>query len=344
MTEITGISMTTKPVVVAGAGSIGCFVGGALAHAGRRVALLARPRVIEEISRNGLRVTSFEGFDRTLASSALSLSDDPAIFRNAAVILVTVKSTDTADIADLIAQHAPRDAVIVSLQNGVGNVAVLRERLGGRRVLGGMVPFNVMALGEGRFHRATSGDIVIEQDEAGTAAQLSSPHLKVRPTDNIIGVQWGKLLVNLNNALNALCGLPLREQLARRPWRMLLADQMAEGLAVMKAEGIKPVAPTPVPLALAPHLLRLPDAAFQLLLGRAMKIDPQARSSMGEDLQRGRRTEIDYLQGVITQIAQRHGLNAPLSERIVTLIRLAEAEGKGSPALSPEQIRNSGSP
>src|SRR3954452_5107971 len=101
--------MTTKPVVVAGAGSIGCFVGGALAHAGRRVALLARPRVIEEINDNGLKVTSFEGLHRTLAANQLALSDDASIFSDAGVILVTVKSTDTAGIAELIARHAPPD-------------------------------------------------------------------------------------------------------------------------------------------------------------------------------------------------------------------------------------------
>jgi 2-dehydropantoate 2-reductase len=331
--------IASGPISVAGAGSIGCFVGGVLADAGRRVSLLARPRVIEEINSNGLRVTSFEGSDLLVASNRLSLSDDPSIFNDAGVVLVTVKSTDTADIADLIARHAPPDAVIVSLQNGVGNAPVLRERLPGRRVLAGMVPFNVIALGEGRFHRATSGDIVIEQDQAGTAAQLSVPHLTMRPTDNIVGVQWGKLLINLNNALNALSNLPLQDQLAQRPWRALFADQMAEGLAAMKAEGIRPVASTPVPPALTPHLLRLPDAVFRLLLGRTMKIDPEARSSMWEDLQRGRRTEIDYFQGVIARIAERHGLNVPLSARVVSLIKRAEAEGKGSPGLTPDQIR-----
>src|SRR5436305_197087 len=121
--------IATKPIIVAGAGSIGCFVGGALANAGRRVSLLARPRVIDEINRNGLRVTSFEGFDRMLSPGRLSLSEDPSIFKDAGVVLVTVKSTDTADIAGLIAQHAPPEAAIVSLQNGVGNVAVLRQRL-----------------------------------------------------------------------------------------------------------------------------------------------------------------------------------------------------------------------
>jgi 2-dehydropantoate 2-reductase len=331
--------MLDKPIGVAGAGSIGCFVGGMLAAGGRRVALLARPRVIQEIQAGGLRLTSFEGLDQQIAPDRLTLSEDPKVFADAGVVLVTVKSADTAEIADLIAQHAAADAVIVSLQNGVGNAAVLRARLPGRRVLAGMVPFNVIAPGKGRCHRATSGDIVIETDDGRTAAQLSVPGLIMRGSDNIAGVQWGKLLINLNNALNALADLPLRQQLAQLKWRRLFADQMAEGLAAIRAEGIKPVSPTPVPPGLMPHMLRLPDGLFGMLLGRTMKIDPEARSSMWEDLQRGRRTEIDYLQGVIAEIAERRGLSAPLSRRIVKLIKSAEASGKGSPGLTPEQIR-----
>jgi len=328
-----------RPIGIAGAGSIGCFVGGMLAAGGRRVALLARPRVIGEITTHGLRLTSFDGFDRRLAASQLTLSENPDVFADAAIVLVTVKSADTAGMADIIAKHAPADAVIVSLQNGVGNTALLREKLPGRRVLGGMVPYNVIALGEGRFHRATSGDVVIERDAAGTADRLSVPDLKMRATDNIVGVQWGKLLFNLNNALNALANLPLRQQLAQRPWRRLYADQVEEALAAIKAEGIKPVSTAPLPVSWMPPLLRLPDALFEVVLGRTMKIDPEARSSMWEDLQRGRRTEIDYLQGVITAIAARRGLAVPLSCRIVELIRKAEVEAKGSPGLTPEQIR-----
>jgi 2-dehydropantoate 2-reductase len=328
-----------QPIGVAGAGSIGCFVGGMFAANGRRVSLLARPRVIQEIEANGLRLTSFEGLDRQIASNQFTLSDDPGIFGDAGVVLVTVKSADTAGMAEIIARHAPPDAVIVSLQNGIGNVRVLRERLPGRRVLAGMVPFNVVAPGEGRFHRATSGDIVIERDDAGTSDRLSVPGLNMRATDNIDGVQWGKLLVNLNNALNALADVPLRQQLAQRSWRRLMADQMAEGLAAIRAEGIKPVSSTPMPPGWTPHLLRLPDPIFEVLLGRTMKIDPEARSSMWEDLQRGRVTEVDYLQGVITDIADRHGLHVPVSRRVVALIRSAEAAGKGSPGLTPDQIR-----
>jgi 2-dehydropantoate 2-reductase len=328
-----------RAIGIAGAGSIGCFVGGMCAAAGHRVALLARPRVIEEIEDNGLRLTSFDGVERKIAPEQMTLSEEPSVFSDVGAVLVTVKSADTAEIADGIARHAPADAVIVSLQNGVGNVPALRERLPGRRVLAGMVPFNVVALGAGRFHRATSGDIVIERDDAGTADRLSVPDLKMRATSDIEGVQWGKLLVNLNNAINALSDLPLTRQLAQRPWRRLLADQIAEGLAAVKAEGIRPVSPTLIPAGLTPLLLRLPDAMFKTLLGGAMKIDPKARSSMSDDLQRGRRTEIDYLQGAIIDIAERRGLKVPLSRRVVELIKSAEEAGKGSPGLMAEQIR-----
>ncbi|CAN5295554.1 2-dehydropantoate 2-reductase [soil metagenome] len=331
----------SKTICVAGAGSIGCFVGGMLRAGGRQVSLLARSRVIGEINQNGLKVTSFEGIEHRLTPAEIRLSGDPAILSEAGIILVTVKSDDTPEIANLIAQYAAKDAVIISLQNGTGNVAVLREALPDHDVLAGMVPFNVVAMGGGHFHRATSGDILLEQNDAGTAKQLSQPELAFHAVDDITGVQWGKLLVNLNNALVALSGLPLREQLSQRPWRVLFADQWREALHVIKAEGIDPVSTTPLPVSFTPVLLKLPDFLFQKVAASMVKIGPKARSSMWEDLQLGRRTEIDHLQGLIVELAKRHGLNAPLSARIVALIRSAEQAGKGAPNLTPEQIRGS---
>jgi 2-dehydropantoate 2-reductase len=331
--------VTDRPIVVAGAGAIGCFVGGQLAAAGRRVALVVRPRVKTEIERFGLRLTDFDGSEQKLDAGRLALSEDPAILHSAGIVLVTVKSADTADIADQIARHAPQDAVIVSLQNGVGNVAVLNQRLGGRRVLAGMVPFNVVAMGEGRFHRSSSGDIHVGEDADKTAAALSVRGLTVRADRDITGVQWGKLIINLNNALSALSDLPLVAQLADRGWRRLFADQMAEGLAALKAAGITPVSPTPIPMGWTPSLLRLPDVIFNAILGRTMKIDPEARSSMWQDLKQGRTTEIDYLQGAVIGLAEQNKVAVPLMRRIVALVKEAETSGKGPPALSPQQIR-----
>jgi 2-dehydropantoate 2-reductase len=323
---------------MAGAGSIGCFVGGMLADAGHAVTLLARRRVIDDIEANGMWLTSLEGLDRRVAPAALGLTDDPSVMARAKIVLVTVKSLDTAAMADLIAVQAPADALVISLQNGVGNVPVLRERLQGRRILAGIVPFNVVSMGGGHFHRATSGDIVLERDDADTAAMLSVPGLTMIASERIVDVQWGKLLFNLNNAINALSGLPLREQLSQRPWRVILARQIVEALRVMKAAGISPVLAMPLPVAWLPRILRLPDAVFRVVAAKMLKIDPQARSSMWEDLQRGRRTEIDDLQGAIIRLGRQCGQNTGLSERLLGLIRTAEAEGRGSPGLKPDQI------
>ena len=123
--------MATNRIVIAGAGSIGCFVGGMLAAAGRDVAMLARSRVIAEIQAHGLRLTGVGGPDRHVPALRLTLSDDPAILHGGAVILVAVKSADTAGIADLIARHAADDAVVVSLQNGPRGPSDPNDKSGG---------------------------------------------------------------------------------------------------------------------------------------------------------------------------------------------------------------------
>src|SRR3984957_14880541 len=110
-----------KLIGVAGAGSMGCFVGGTLAAAGRPVALLARPRVIQEIKDNGLRLTSFDGSERQVAPGRVTLSENPSVFSDTEWVLVTVKRVAAAEIADVNARHTPKEAVIVSLQNGIGN-------------------------------------------------------------------------------------------------------------------------------------------------------------------------------------------------------------------------------
>jgi 2-dehydropantoate 2-reductase len=326
-------------IVVAGAGSIGCFIGGLLLAAGRRVTFLGRPRIAEELARFGLRCTDFAGLDIRLPPERIAFTTDPEILRNADLILLTVKSGDTSAAAQEIAAISRADVPLVSLQNGVENIGALEAHLGQDRVLGGMVAFNVVHMGEGRFHRGTSGQVVIEAGHPGVLAMLSVPGLDVAATSDIAGVQWGKLLLNLNNALNALSGLPLRQQLEKREWRRLLADQIAEALKVLAAAKIKPIPAAKVPMRFIPPILRLPDSLFRLAAKSMLKIDPEARSSMWEDLTRRRATEVDHLQGAIIRLAGRHGLSAPLSAKISALIKRAEAAKAGPPGLSPQDVR-----
>jgi len=331
-------------IAVAGAGSIGCYIGGCLALAGRDVTLLLRPALAEAIARYGLRVSDLDGVDRVLAPSAVRLATDPAAaFAEADAILVTVKSGATEAMAGLIAEHAASGVTVVSLQNGVGNVDVLLARLGGMaRVVPGMVPFNVVqTLAQGqpvRVHRATSGTVQIGAGAAGLRDALAVKGVGVAESRDMAGVLWGKLLLNLNNALNALAGIPLAAELGDKRWRRLLARQIEDGLKVLKAAGIRPARIEGVPPGAVPRILRLPDWLFRRVAASMLAIDPEARSSMWEDLERRRPTEIDHLQGAILRLAGKTGVRVPLTERIVRLVKEAEAARLGSPRLTPERV------
>jgi 2-dehydropantoate 2-reductase len=325
-------------IAVYGAGSIGCFIGGLLLRAGRHVTFLARPRIAAELAEHGLFVSDLEGFEARIAAGALDVQTNADFLREAGLVLLTVKSRDTEAAAEEIAALTGPDVPVVSLQNGVANPVILRQRLGHGRVLGGMALFNVVDKGKGMFRRTTSGGIVIESGRPDILHLLSVPGLQAADTANIEGVQWGKLLLNLNNGLNALSGLPLRTQLQDQVWRRLLADQIAEALHVLEAAGIKPASPVKLPLRFLPALLRLPDALFRLAAQPMLKIDPEARSSAWEDLTRRRPAEISQFQGAIVELAQKHGLKAPLSEAVLDLVKEAEAAGNGPPGLRPRDI------
>ena len=326
--------MAGPRISVAWAGSIGCYVGGLLAHAGHDVRFLARPRVVEACAAHGLRLTDFAGHDLQLENPHMTAEADDAL-AGAEVVLFCVKSCDTAAMAELIARHAP-SATVISLQNGVENASILRTALPMADVRAGMVPFNVMAEVPSHAHRATSGAILVE---AGPLPELAPSSVAWRTVDNIEAVQWGKLLINLGNAINALSDLPLLTQLQDRAWRRLMADQMAEALRILSVAGIVPANTTAAPPRLIPHILRLPTPLFRRIAAQMLTIDAHARSSMWEDLSRRRPTEIDALQGAIIALADRHGRQAPLNARMRHLIKQAEAAGDGPPGLTPDQIR-----
>lgn len=327
-------------IAVAGAGSIGCYAGGCLALAGRDVTLLARSRVADAIRSGGLHVSDLEGRRRTLKADALAVATDPSVLAGADVVLVTVKSRDTVAMAKLIAAHASQDAVVVSLQNGVENPARLRAELGRRRVIAGMVPFNIVQSDERllRLYRASGGTVLIEAGNDVLRALLDVEGFAVAGHADMQGVLWGKLLMNLNNALVALSGLPLAVELADRRWRMILRAQIIEALAALKAAKIVPAAVAGLPPSLLPVVLRLPDWLFRRLAHRMLAIDPEARSSMWDDLQRRRPTEIDDLQGAVVTLARQTGVETPFTERVVGLVHEAESRRQGSPGLRPDQV------
>lgn len=330
-------------ITIAGAGSVGCYVGGALALAGHDVTLLLRPALAEAIAARGVSIRDLASPAKHIAPSQLHLATDAAdAFRDAQIILVTTKSRATIEMAELIRAHARSGATVVSLQNGTQNAARLQSVLGADfTVAAGMVPFNVVQTTSEAaplFIRATSGTVQIEPTRAGVAQLINVAGIPAAEHADMTAVLWSKLVINLNNAVNALCGLPLAAELSDRRWRVILAEQQSEALRVLKAARITTVAIEGVKPALLPIALRLPDLLFRRIAGRMLAIDPQARSSMWEDLERRRPTEIDDLQGAIQRLAVEHDIAVPRIDRIIALIKAAELAGAGSPQLVPGDI------
>ncbi len=309
-------------VLVMGAGTIGCFIGGSLAAAGVPVTFVGRPRVLDKLATHGLTLTDIDGNKLKLPAARLQLSEQVPPGAQPALVLLCVKSRATAEAAAELAFALPAGTTVVSLQNGISNCAAASLAGPSLNVRAGMVPYNVAEIGSGAFHRGTPGRLAAEDDVA------LRPWLDVFaragvPLDlhaDLVPVQWGKLMLNLNNPVNALSGQPLREQLMQRGYRRCFASLIEEALSILKVAGIAPAQVAAVSAHRLPGLLRLPDWLFRIVAARMLRVDAKARSSMADDLALGRRTEIDSLSGEVVRLAQEHGLSAPRNSRMVALL------------------------
>lgn len=317
-------------IAIIGAGSIGCYVGGRLAAAGAQVTLIGRPRIGDSIAEHGLHITDYLGYEQRLAlSDTLKFSEDLSAAHDADLLLICVKSAATAEAATELAAQLKPTALLISLQNGLSNADTLRHYLPQQTCLAGMVQFNVLNLGNGHFHQGSEGGLECEANAATTALMplFKQSGLGLQQPQNFLAVQWAKLLLNLNNPINALSGLPLKQELSQRDFRRCLAAAQSEALQLLTQADIQPAKLTPLPPHWIPKLLTVPTWLFKLLANKMLAIDPLARSSMWEDLEAGRATEIDYLNGEVVRLATQLGRTAPINSKLIELIRAAENGG-----------------
>ncbi|MGU7775793.1 2-dehydropantoate 2-reductase [Burkholderia sp. MR1-5-21] len=314
-------------ICVLGAGAVGCYLGGRLAAAGQDVRLIGRARIGDAIRAHGLTLSDLHGYRARVAPADVAFDIDDAAAGDAQLVLVTVKSAATPDVAVQLARVLRPGTLVISFQNGVRNTDTLRTALPQATVLAGMVPFNVIERGPGAFHQGSSGMLAVDaspalQPYADAFARAGLPLAQHR---DMPAVQWAKLLLNLNNAVNALANQPLRDELAQRAYRRCLALAQREALRWLRQAGIRPARVTPLPATWVPAVLDAPDPVFRVLGARMLAIDPFARSSMSDDLAARRPTEIEWINGEVVRLAARFGASAPVNARLCALVHDAEA-------------------
>ena len=332
---MTTASADPPRVLVMGTGSVGGFVGGSLQAVGVPVQFVARPRMAQALREHGLVLTDLQGQRLTLPAAELQILDTlPANDPPPELVLLAVKSGATAQAAAELAAALPPGTPVLSLQNGIGNAALGAQLAPGLCWLPGMVPYNIAELGPGRLHRGTGGKLAAQDHPVLRRLQPACERagLGLKLHADLAPVQWGKLLLNLNNPVNAMSGLPLRAELLDVGYRRLFAALQLEALKVLRAAGIRPAQVASLPPDRLPRVMQLPNWIFTRLAGRMLNIDEKARSSMADDLALGRSTEIDALCGEVCRLAAKHRVAAPLNARMLALVEAWPQRRKPWPA------------
>ena len=324
-------------IVILGAGSIGCWIGGHLIAGGANVTLIGRARFAGDIAENGLRLTHFERPDIYLES--VDFQTNPEALKGADIVALCVKSQDTQSAAEQILSFAPT-AQVVSFQNGIRNPETLNAILSQAAVAPAIVPFNVTPTGPGAFHCGTAGPLIIENKGGSIEALRQALEAAGQPVllkESILGDQWAKMIVNLNNGLNTLAGGTLKAGLLQRDYRLALAACVEEAIAVAQQSDVTLGKFNGRPPSMLVKTLRLPNWAYRIIMQRIVKIDAKARSSMLDDLEGGRLSEVEYLQGEIVRQAQKTRSPVPCNQAILNAVLGAFSKGK-SPQLSGTEI------
>jgi len=326
-------------VGVFGAGAIGVHVGLRLAGAGAQVTLLGRQALVDLHASGSLHTASLDargGGPPVPAPAEIRIGTEPSVLTDSELILLCVKSGDTqAVIPALHEMTAGTGAPVISLQNGLRNPGLLRAA--GLEVLAGMVSFNVNRVDEeGRavYRQATTGPIMVEASRAHAAPLARLEDLCVRAQiefelhTDMRGVATGKLLLNLNNAICSLAGVSIADSLRSRPLRRCFAASMREALRIYAAAGERPARVGKLPPRMIAGLLPLPDAIVLRVAKSMITVDPRARSSTLQDLERGKLTEIDALNGELVALADRVGVPCPINRWIVDQIHVLEGQAE----------------
>ena len=298
-------------IAVVGAGAVGGFFGGLLARAGAPVVMIGRPAFVEAVKKNGLFLDTlqFQESVRVEASTELSA------VRAAEIVLFCVKTTDNATTARVLGSLLAPSALVLSMQNGVDNVEQIRAAAAKIDALPAVVYVAASVPQPGRVKHVGRGDLVVgpESEKTKRIAEIfSRARVPCRISENIEGELWTKLVWNC--ALNAVSALGRAKYglIASSPdaWKVV-ETAVYEVLAVARAAGIHPPG------------LEDPKAA----LAGALKIATQmaeALSSTGQDLNRGKRTEVDSLNGYISRRGAELGVPTPVNHSLFALVKLAE--------------------
>jgi 2-dehydropantoate 2-reductase len=297
-------------IAVVGAGAVGGYFGGLLARAGAPVVMIGRPAFVEAVKKSGLFLDTlqFQESVRVEASTELDAA------RGADLVLFCVKTTDNAMTARALGPLLAPGALVLSFQNGVDNAEQIRA-VAAIEALPTVVYVAASVPEPGRVKHVGRGDLVFgptnEKTERATAL-FTRAGVPCRISENIEGELWTKLVWNCAlNAVSALGRAKYGQIAASADARKVVETVVDEVLAVAHAANVHPPGLEDPKTAIA--------GAFKIATQMA-----EAFSSTAQDMNRGKRTEIDSLNGFVSRRGAELGVATPVNHALYALVKLAE--------------------
>ncbi|MUV60886.1 ketopantoate reductase family protein [Halobacterium sp. CBA1126] len=298
-------------VVVLGAGSLGSLLAGALERTDADVTLLGRESDhVRRVRADGLRLTRPDGSEDAVP---VDVATDEGVTEDADLLVVCVKSYDTADAMAGVAPHLD-GADVLTLQNGLGNAETVADYVPRERVLAGTTTHGAVLEAPGHVRHAGRGDTTVGRYFAANDARvdavadcLTGAGIETTVADDPEAAVWTKVLVNAGiNAATALARVPNGALVDSESGERVLRRAVTEGVAVARAEGVA-----------------VPEDAVERTREVAERTASN-RSSMRQDVERGRPTEVEALNGALVRRGESHGVETPVNETLADLVRLAE--------------------
>jgi 2-dehydropantoate 2-reductase len=296
-------------IAVMGAGAVGSYFGGILSRSGVPVTLITRAAHVEAIRASGLRIESVADPSSPLdVRIPIAATVEAEAIRTAAIVLFCVKTIDTEDAARAIRPFLAKGAVVLSLQNGVDNVERIRAAAGIDAVPAA-VYVAVSMPAPGHVRHTGRGDLRIGAAPPEIVSLFTGAGIPCLVSDDIDADLWAKLLINCAyNPVSAVVRERYGRLVAEPEAREIMRCVVKEGLAVAGAAGIR----MPEPEDFLDSVFRLADSM------------PEAISSTAQDLARGRRTEIDALNGYVARRARSLGIDVPVNRTLTALVKILE--------------------
>ncbi len=323
--------MKAMNVLVMGAGAVGTAVGGFLAQGGHRVTLVGRDPHMAAIRRQGLRIEGIWG--RHLVAGLRALNGVGEVLReHFDLVLITTKSYDTARAAGQVLPLLSEDSLVVSLQNGLGNVETISTVVGERRAVGGRLIFGIEIPEPGVARITVYADKVMlgspsHRVELERLEEVASAFTRAGiPTEATLAIDefiWGKVLYNCSlNPLSAILEVNYGELLEHEETRRVMTAVIGEIFAVAGAKGVTLAWGTPAEYR-------------DVLFGRLIPDTYAHHASMLQDVRRGKKTEIEALNGAIALLGREAGVPAPVNQVLTDLVKVKERTSSARGASAP---------